>query len=104
MWATLSLQYLTNHQPPVVGGVVRRSATASALARHPLSGVRGYCLPVGCCVYPDTSPVANCQGSRGVVRLSAATSALARRPLPAVRGQGAGLARRHCCVAHYRGG
>ncbi|RWW16459.1 hypothetical protein GW17_00019658 [Ensete ventricosum] len=48
----------------------------------------GYCLSVGCYVYPDTPPVASCQGSGGVIRLSTVMSTLARRPLPAVRGQG----------------
>ncbi|RWW86613.1 hypothetical protein BHE74_00004602 [Ensete ventricosum] len=31
-------------------------------------GVRGYCSPVGCCVYPDTSLVTRCRGSRGTGR------------------------------------
>ncbi|RWW49449.1 hypothetical protein BHE74_00044390 [Ensete ventricosum] len=83
MWVTLSLQYLTSHQSPVIGGVVRRSTTAPALACRPLPTVRGV---------------------RGVVCLSAAASALARHSLPAVRGQGVGLACRHYCIARYQGG
>ncbi|RZR80905.1 hypothetical protein BHM03_00007015 [Ensete ventricosum] len=57
------------------------SVAVPALTHHMSLAVRGYCSLVGCCAYPDTSPVASCQESRGT-----------------------GLARGLCCVARYQGG
>ncbi|RRT42081.1 hypothetical protein B296_00018458 [Ensete ventricosum] len=73
--------YLTSHQPSLVRGVVHRLAVASALAHRPLP-----------------------TGSGGTVRRSAVVFVVTRRLSPAVRGQGAGLARRLCCIARYQGG
>ncbi|RRT54645.1 hypothetical protein B296_00025728, partial [Ensete ventricosum] len=75
--------------------------------KSPIAYRRGRYMPVDCCVFPGTSPVASCQGcqgSGGVVRLSTIVSALTHHSLPAVRGRGAGLARQHCYAAHYQGG
>ncbi|RRT38081.1 hypothetical protein B296_00033929, partial [Ensete ventricosum] len=59
------------------------------VTRRQLSGVRGYCSSIGCCVCPDTPFVANCQGSGGTVRRSGVASALTRCLSPVVGGQGA---------------
>ncbi|RWV88132.1 hypothetical protein GW17_00049805 [Ensete ventricosum] len=55
----------------------------------PIACCQGHYWLVGCCVCPDTPPVASCQGSGGTVRWSAAASALTRRLSLVVGGQGA---------------
>ncbi|RZR85660.1 hypothetical protein BHM03_00012679 [Ensete ventricosum] len=81
---------------------------ATVLDKSSIAHCQGHCSLVGCCVCPNTSPVASCQGSGGTVRQLAVASALTRRLSPGDMGQGhwsrTGLARQlYCIVCCQRG-